>query len=178
MKTITTKLLILTIICTILSLLLCFFSLMYHQSGFGLTKKVANQVEESRQEGTPGTGEYLVLAGGAAVIADVATAIMYVTILLVVPSFILFIMLILQLIARLLQIGERQAKKENASRVLSYISMALQITLATLLLFPLISNFSFMVLLAFGLNVASVVIFILELAKANKILAQQTYQQA
>ena len=167
MKKSYTKLLIIAIICLIGT---CIFSSLAMQVEFSYTKQVG---EEFNQMGTdnPGSGWYLLIGGGTALLADLAIALAYIMILGI-PVLILFFILISQLIARLVQIGEEKKWKNTTSKVFTIISIVLQIILCTYQLFIIICEFEInkiLLSLSLILNITSVVLFIKELRKMKNI---------
>lgn len=167
MKKSYTKLLIIAIICLIGT---CIFSSLAMQVEFAYTKQVGEEFNEMGTD-NPGSGWYLLIGGGTALLADFAITLAYI-IILGIPVLILFLIMILQLIARLLQIGEEKKGKNTTSKVFTIISIVLQITLCTYQLFIITCQFEMnkiLLSLACVLNITSVVLFIKELRKMKKI---------
>lgn len=174
MKKIYNKLLIISIICAIISFILCFFSAISNDFEFTTTKGVVNEVNEMGSD-NPGAGWYLLIGGGTAAMVDIAAGIANLIIIILIPSFMLFLIMISQCIARLVQIGQQKKWKDITSKIITYISIVLQIILCLLLIFNLLSNLSFnriLLFLALILNIACLVLSIKELAKIKQINAE------
>lgn len=170
MKKTFTKLLIISIICAIISFTLCLFSVKSNSFNFSTTNQVVDEVKEAGSD-NPGAGWYLLLAGGTAAMADIAIGFAMIFLVLLIPGFMLFIIVISQGISRLVQIGEEKNWKNTTSKVFTYISIVLQILLVFVYIFNLLSNLNFnkfLLGLALTLNVASIVVFIKELPKIKK----------
>lgn len=169
MKKSYTKLLIIAIICLIGT---CIFSSLAMQIEFAYTEQVGEELNEMGT-GNPGSGWYLLIGGGTALLADFAIALAYI-IILGIPLLILFFILISQIIARLVQIGEEKKGKNTTSKVFTIVSIVLQIILCTYLLFIIICEFEInkiLLALVLALNITSVVLFIRELKKMKKLNA-------
>lgn len=167
MKKSYTKLLIIAIICLIGT---CIFSSLAMKVDFAYTKQVGEEFNEMGTD-NPGSGWYLLIGGGAALLADFATALAYI-IILGIPLVILFFIVILQIIARLVQIGVEKKGKNTTSKVFTTISIVLQIILCTYQLFIIICEFEInkiLLSLALILNITSVILFIKELRKMKRI---------
>ena len=178
MKKIYNKLLIISIICAIISFALCFFSTINSGFDFTTTKGVVNDVNEMGSD-NPGAGWYLLIAGGTAAMAEFAAGIAKLIIVILIPSLMLFIIMISQCIARLVQIGEEKKWKDITSKVITYISIVLQILVCFVLIFNLLSNLSFnkiLVFISLVLNIVCVVLFIKELVKTKKLSTQKIMQ--
>jgi len=167
MKKSLTKLLIIAIICLIVT---CIFSSLAMKVEFAYTKQVGEEFNEMGT-GNPGSGWYLLIGGGTALLADFAVALLYI-IILGIPVVILFFILVSQLVARLVQIGEEKEGKNTTSKVFTIISIVLQIILCVYQLFIIICEFEInkiLLSLALILNITSVVLFIKELRNMKKL---------
>ncbi len=176
MKKSYTKLLIITIVCAIAILVLCILAIKYNNTyqPFAATEQVINEVKEAGSD-TPGAGEYLLIAGGTSLAVDFATVLAITIFTIAIPGFLMFIILISQLIARLVQIGEEKKGKNTTSKVFTIISIVLQIILCTYQLFIIICEFEInkiLLSLTLILNITSVVLYIIELKKIKKINAE------
>ena len=174
MKKSFTKLLVISMICAILSFALCIFSIKTNNFNFSTTKEVVNDVNEMGSD-NPGAGWYFLWAGGTAAMVDMAIGFAYLFLIILIPGFMLFIIIVSQCIARLVQIGEEKNWKNITSKVFTYISMTLQFLLVLVLIFDLVSNLSvnkILLVLALTLNISSIVLFIKELLKIKKVTAE------
>lgn len=170
MKKTFTKLLIISIICAIISFVLCMFSVKSNSFNFSTTNQVVDEVKEAGSD-NPGAGWYLLLAGGTAAMADIAIGFATIFLIILIPGFMLFFIVISQGISRLVQIGEDKKWKNTTSKVFTYISIILQIFLSFVYIFNLLSNLKFNRLLlglALITNVANIVVAIKELIKIKK----------
>lgn len=169
MKKVFNKLLIISVICVVISFSLFFFSTTSTDFDFRATREVVDEVNEMGSD-NPGARWYLLMAGGTATMVDIAVGIANLIIILI-PSFILLVIMIFQCVARLVQIGQQKKWKDITSKILTYISIFLQILLCLVLIFNLSSNLSFnrtLVLLVLILNMVCLVLFIKELVKIKK----------
>lgn len=116
------KLLVIAILCAIITLFFCFCSIKYNSS-FTTTEQVINEVNEGID--SPGAGWYLLFAGGTAVAIDFAMAISIMIFTLIIPGFLLFMIVVSQSIARLIQIGTEKKCKNTTSNIFTYISIVL-----------------------------------------------------
>lgn len=170
MKKILNKLLIISIICAIISFILCFFPARSNDFDFTTTKGVINEVNEMGSD-NPGAGWYLLFAGGTAVTIDFAMAISIMIFTLIIPGFLLFMIVVSQSIARLIQIGTEKKWKNTTSKVFTYISIVLQVLVCLSLLFNILSNLivnKMLLVIALVLDIVCVVLFIKELSKIKK----------
>ena len=112
------KLLVIAILCAIITLFFCFCSIKYNSSftSFTTTEQVINEVNEGID--SPGAGWYLLFAGGTAVAIDFAMAISIMIFTLIIPGFLLFMIVVSQSIARLIQIGTEKKWKTQQVRFL------------------------------------------------------------
>lgn len=112
------KLLVIAILCAIITLFFCFCSIKYNSSftSFTTTEQVINEVNEGID--SPGAGWYLLFAGGTAVAIDFAMAISIMIFTLIIPGFLLFMIVVSQSIARLIQIGTEKNGKTQQVRFL------------------------------------------------------------
>lgn len=163
------KLLIIAFLCLIITVFFCIFSI-YNMDNTQNPK--TGQMVEKVDTDSPAAG-YAVLAGlGIGTMSDIGSAIIIFTTVLLIPSFLLLIIVILQMIARLMQIGIEKHWKNITSKILTYISIVLQFLVCFVLLFDILSSLTtgkFMLVLAFILNIASIVLFIKELSEIKKV---------
>ena len=162
------KLLVIAILCAIITLFFCFCSIKYNSS-FTTTEQVINEVNEGID--SPGAGWYLLFTGRTAVAMDFAMAISIMIFTLIIPGFLLFMIVVSQSIARLIQIGTEKKWKNTTSKVFTYISIVLQVLVCLSLLFNILSNLivnKMLLVIALVLNIVCVVLFIEELSKIKK----------
>lgn len=135
MKKICTNILIISLICALLSMIICFITLKFNKfdyPGFELSNRVLNEVNSSPD--APGSGEYLMIAGSMAfgldVIGVLGVMLVYAFILFIAPLVAEFLTILFILIARLVQIGDVKKSKNTASKVLIYIGIVFQALLS------------------------------------------------
>ncbi len=158
------KLAIISIICGIISIMICYFSIKYAPSFGQVYDEVVNELESDS-----GVGELIGLPISA--VTEMGIIIVYGFILLI-PSAILFIITILQIIVGLIQIGNEKSWKNTTSKILTYISMAIQIFLSIILLFYIFSNLKankILLMIAFIINIICIITFIIELKKMKSL---------
>jgi len=123
-------------------------------------------------EGNPGAGWYLLIVGGIGLGADLAMGFILIFILIFIPFFMNIFIVVSQGIARLFQIGLEKNWKNIVSKVFTVISILIQVLLCLLLLLILLTNLEIskiLLFLALALNVTSVVLFIKEFIKMNRV---------
>ena len=178
MKKILTKLLITSILCAIISSALCFFSIPSSNSKTSRTNQKLNEIlSEDDIDDVEGYSYILEISGS--ILADVAEGLVYAFILLI-PSAILFIIIISQVISRLVQIGDEKNWKNTLSKVFTYISVVLQGILCITLVLYMLSSLNLNRVLLFLnliLNIGCIVFFIKELAKIKKVSIEGSYEK-
>ncbi len=137
-----TYLLIVSLVCAILTVLLCYITLKYCMKiePFGTTNKVYNEVQQAGSS-TPGAGEYFLIAGGISMIADFAALFLVFCLVMLLPAAAAGIISLLQLISRLIQIGVEKSWKNKTSKVMTYITGSLHVVLSLFTLFLMFGNF-------------------------------------
>ena len=163
-----TKLLIVSIICAIITIIFCFISLKYMDiNPFTTTKGVIEEVIQMESD-NPGGGWYLIFAGGTALLTDFGIMLVYLIFVIAIPAFILFLVIVLQGAARLFQIGSEQKWKNITSKVLTYISMTFLILLCLELLSMIFALNNILLAIALISSIVFVVLFIKELKVMKK----------
>ncbi len=129
MKTKTKKILITTIIVLLLITIACFVSAQIYSKKLGelfITSKIYNSIPS---ESTPGAGEFLLIAGTLGLITDFTSIVTYYYLLIFLPIIIILSSIIIQIIARLFQIGNPSKTKNTISKCLLWLSIAILIIL-------------------------------------------------
>ena len=171
-------LLVLSVICFGLTLILNVCSITFNEFDFKITNGIIESVNDSK--GTPGSGEYFLIFGTLGILADLGLAFVILFLILGIPFFINGGIMLLQGIARIFQIGIEKNWKNIFSKILTIISIIMQIFLCILFLFCLISNLNIskiLLFLSFAINVVSVVLFIKEFIKISKTNKQEVLNQ-
>lgn len=158
-----TKLLIISIICAIITIFFCFISIKYiDYHPFSTTEGVINEVIQ-KGSGYPGAGWYLLFAGGTALFIDFGFMLTCLAFVILIPAFIWFLVIVLQGIARLMQIGIEKKWKNTTSKVLTYISMSILILLCLELVYMIFVLNNMLLVIALFSSIVGVVLFIKEL---------------
>lgn len=165
------KLLIIAILCAIVSFVLCYFSAKSYELDFAITNNAVNETLDMGSD-NPGAGWYLIFAGGAGFALDFAYGITVLFFALLVPAIILSAIIFFQCIARLIQIGKYRKWKYIIGKIVTCISVTLQLMLCLLLTCLLASNLplnKILLLITLILNVFCIILFIRKLADAKTI---------
>lgn len=167
-----TKLLIISIICAIITFVCCYFSGKYMDyKFFSITEGIVNDVNQMGSD-NPGAGWYLLIFGGGSLITEFGIVLLYFIFVIVIPALILSLVILLQVIARLFQIGNEKEWKRTTSKVLTYISMSFQILLGLELLSMIFALNNILLAIALISSIVGVVLFIKEL----KVMGKQTVE--
>lgn len=158
MKRLTNKLLLITFVSSIVAII--FFVLAVQFNDFTLFSITNSFFEESTEIG--------LILFPISILADFAAIFMYFLLILIVPGLWLLVSIIMQIIARLFQIGEMRKWKDVTSKVFSYISLSLQILLFLYLILIFISTFNILLLFSIISVVVGIVIYIKEMVKNKK----------
>jgi len=165
MKKIFTKLLVIAIVSVILSMVFCLLSI----NGADImspSDEIIEGINDIDKESITVGYEAIarVLGGGLAALAGVAV-IVYV---LSGVFFTFLLILILQIVARIVQIGTEDKWKNTVSKWCSYISIALYVVVCLIFFAGLITGFlSYMILLPLILNIYCLIVFIKTLSKKH-----------
>lgn len=177
MKKFYTKLLVVSIICTIFVFMLCLITLFINGFDFLATEQAVDELNRSVND-TDG-GEYLLyflIKGGFSFMLDFTVGITYLFITLIIPSFILLAIILSQIIARLFQISTEKKWKTIASKIFTYISLMLQFLLfARLFVILSIPNINVVaIFIALFINIFCIIFFIYTLIKLKKFETQNS----
>lgn len=160
------KLLIIAFLCLFLTLLLCVFSINIGNAN-SLTEDIISLTVDTNAP------LFLLFGLGVGLLGDLSYAIIISFTVLILPTFLLLIITILQIVARLMQIGVEKHWKNITSRVLTWISIVLQVLVCCVLIFNIL-NYpivrKFVLVVALGLNITSIVLFVKELVKSKKLI--------
>lgn len=170
MKKIFSKLLIIAILCTIITLTLCVCSV--YDMGNAQNSVTEEIIGEVVDNNSPASSWLLFWGLGIGAMADIGSALVIGFLVLIIPGFLLLMIVILQSIARLIQVGAEKHWKNITSKVLTYISIVLQFLICFSLLFNILSNLlirKFVLVIALVLNIVCIVLFIKELSKIKKM---------
>ncbi|MBQ7137049.1 MAG: hypothetical protein IJO43_03650 [Bacilli bacterium] len=171
-------LLILSIIFLVVTIVLGFLAIRFDGFNFPFLSKMSETF--NNMENDPGAGWYLIFAGGAAILGDLALGLLLVWYIIFVPFIMNLLIIILQGIARLFQIGVEKDWKKIVSKVLTVLSIIIRILLCLLLLFISLLGFQVSQIILFILlaaNIACVVLFIKEYIKMGKGNTQEQIVQ-
>lgn len=155
MKNIIKKMLLVTGVCSVIVILFNYLSVYFND--FNLFAVTSYFFEQS-----PETG---VIFFPISFLADLANVLAWMFLMFVIPSFIAIIIFGIQLISRLFQIGGTKKWKNTVSKVLSYISISIQILLSLYLLLVFISTLNLLLLVSCSAIITSIVLNIKEMKK-------------
>lgn len=175
MKKFYTKLLIVSIICTILVFILCFITLFINGFDFLATENVIDELNSADRD-MPGGAEYFLIKGGFSLLTDFTVGLAYLFITLIIPSFILLAIILSQSIARLFQISTEKKWKNITSKIFTYISLLLQILLFyRLFVISSLPNINTIATyIALFVNIFCIIFFIYTLIKLKKFENQNS----
>ena len=166
MKKSLNSLLVWSIIFMVITVILGFFAMRFDGFNFPFLSKVSETF--NGMENNPGSGWYLIFAGGAALLSDLALGFLLVWYVIFVPFLLNLLITSLQGIARLFQIGVEKNWKNIVSKSLTIISIIIKIILCLLLLLVLFIGFQVSQIILFVslcVNIVGVVLFIKEYKK-------------
>jgi len=174
MKKMTTRMLLMLLICALTSGVLIYCSL--GNAGKNTVEKVTEEVSDNLEydklgEG-PGDGWYLVFTAPIAGMAYLAAGFFVVIMLLVIPISVYMFMLALLLISKIIQLFDKNGKCLAANRGLTYVSIFLHGFLCVIYVFslPYFSGFGLiMPILYTGFNITCLVWSIKEVKKYKPI---------
>lgn len=155
MKDIMKKMLLITGICSLLVILFNYFSVYFDD--FNLFAVTSYFFEQGPEVG--------VILFPISLLADFAAALAWMFLMFVIPSFIAIVIFVIQLVSRLFQIGSIKKWKNTVSKVLSYISISIQILLSIYLVLVFISTLNLLLLVSCSAIITSVVLNIKEMKK-------------
>jgi len=152
MKNNINKLLIISIIVSIVSIILC--NLSWEFSDFNLFTLTTKLFDENSHAG--------MILLPMTIMLDFSLALIYLIFLLLIPAALRLIIVSLVIIARLFQIGHNKKWKDTTSKVFIYISFALQILLALYFILFFINTLNLILLLVVVGVVVEIILFIKE----------------
>ena len=159
MKNIIKRMLLITGVCSVIVILFSYLSVYF--ADFNLFTVTSYFFEQSPEVG-------LVLFP-IAILADLANALALMFVMFVIPSFIAIIIFGIQLVSRLFQIGGIKKWKNTVSKVLSYISISIQILLSIYLVLIFISTLNLLLIVSCGAIITAIVLNIKELKKIKNV---------
>ncbi len=159
MKNVIKKMLLITGVCSVIVILFNYFSVYF--ADFNLFAVTSYFFEQSPEAG--------VIFFPISFLADIANALAWMFLMFVIPSFVAIVIFVFQLVSRLFQIGNVKKWKNTVSKILSYISISIQILLSIYLVLIFISTLNLLLLVSCSAIITSVVLNIKELKKIKKI---------
>lgn len=159
MKNIIKRMLLITGVCSVIVILFSYLSVYF--ADFNLFTVTSYFFEQSPEVG-------LVLFP-IAILADLANALALMFVMFVIPSFIAIIIFGIQLVSRLFQIGGIKKWKNTVSKVLSYISISIQILLSIYLVLIFISTLNLLLIVSCSAIITAIVLNIKELKKIKNV---------
>lgn len=159
MKNNLNKLLLISLLSLIVVTIICWCAIMFDDFNlFYITGKIFLE--------DPGVG---VIFFPFTFLVDFGMAIFYLIMLFIFPFGTLLLVLVLQIFARLLQIGQSKKWKNIISKIFVYTSLVLQILLCVYLFLIFISTLNLIILLAIVVIIINIVLFIKEVKIINKL---------
>ena len=168
MKRIFNKLLVISLVCSILSVLLCIISI----GNFDSYTLDAIDEMQSNNNTDDVSGYANLMKVSLSMFLDVGGILGYFIFVVLIPGLILFVIVILQAFARLFQIGNEKKWKNIVSRILSYISIFFQVLVCIVLILDFFRSLSvnkILLIVVFILNIISIVMFFYELSNIKKL---------
>lgn len=159
MKNIIKRMLLITGVCSVIVILFSYLSVYF--ADFNLFTVTSYFFEQSPEVG-------LVLFP-IAILADLANALALMFVMFVIPSFIATIIFGIQLVSRLFQIGGIKKWKNTVSKVLSYISISIQILLSIYLVLIFISTLNLLLIVSCSAIITAIVLNIKEIKKIKNV---------
>lgn len=175
MKKNLTKLLIISIICWIISIILFFGVAKNNILQFSFANHVANDVEKVEVDNIAARW-YLLIFGGMSAVADITIVFAKFMTVILIPSGMALAIMISQLIARLVHIGKNKTWKNTTSKFFTYISLFLQFLLCLILIIILLSNIILnktLMILALIIDIISIILFIKEIKKIRVEISEE-----
>lgn len=163
------KLLVIAILCAIITVIFCVCSI--YNMGNAQSSTMGQIIDEVVDTNSPLAGWQLLFGVGIGSMADVGIALAMGFLVIIIPGFLLLMIAILQSISNLIQIGGEKHWKNTTSKVLTYISIVLQVLVCLLLLFDILNNNivnKMLLVIALILNIICIFLFIKELSKIKK----------
>lgn len=159
MKNIMKRMLLITGVCSLIVILFNYLSVYFDD--FNLFAVTSYFFEQSPEAGA--------VFFPMAILADFANALAWIFVLFVIPSFVVIILFGIQLISRLFQIGGIKKWKNIVSKVLSYISISIQILLSIYLVLVFISTLNLFLLVSCCAIITAIVLNIKEIKKIKNV---------
>jgi len=168
MKKVFIRLFIISVISMILSGAFCVASIMTYDAQ-SRTEKLLNEIQENDNISDVEGYAYIV-EGAGSVLADLGEAIAQMIFIILIPGSILFLLMIVQIISMIMQIGKQSQRKALTAIICTYISFCLHVMLCLNLCFIIWSNLLVnkrMLFVALVLNVISCIVFIIQIGKIH-----------
>lgn len=172
MKKILTKTFIASIILAIITIMFCDFSIKFSKnSDNSYLNQVTEKMEEQEEIGDV-EGYAYIMEAITATVADAGEVIGIIIFIFLIPICTTLLSVIFQTSSKLLNFGKEKKWKNTIGIVFLYFSIILQIMLCLNLVFDLLVNLKInkiYITVALLLNLAGVIIYILELKNINKL---------
>ena len=168
MKRIFNKLLVISLVCGILSVLLCIISIGDFDS---YTLDVIDEMQSNTNVDDV-SGYANLMKVSLFMFLDMGGILGYFIFVVLIPGLMLFGIVILQIFARLFQIGNEKKWKNIVSKILSYTSIFFQLLVCIVLMLDIFRSFSaskILLMVVFILNIITIAMFFYELSNIKKL---------
>lgn len=164
------KILIISVLCAIVSFALCFTSVFTYESE-SRTGQLLDEIQaEEEIDDVEGYG--YIVEGAASVLVDIGEAVAVLVFLILIPGVFALLMLLLQLISGVMQIGKTKLWKMTTAKICTYISLVLEMVFTLYVGMFLFSNLSvniILLLITFILNLICSVVFVIEVKNIKRM---------
>jgi len=180
LKRINKNFIIISAIVLSLTLILGLIFIFNMNSDFVITKTILGEMTSSIDGNNPGAGGLLILSlfvSGLTFLGEIALLIIVAFMFFIIPVGANIVLLIINTIARLFQIGEYRNWKNITTKVLLYLSTILQGILNVYLLFLCFSGFDLLYIVIYFMLIVNIFGFIKNIINLRniKILLQNNY---
>lgn len=169
------KIIIMTIIALVLTLALGLIFLFNINSDFVATKTVWGTMTEGVDGDTPGSGELVIIASiisGFAFLGELTAFFIIILAYLGIPVFVNALILLINFIARLFQIGDSKEWKDVTTKALLYFSIVLQGLLNLYILFLCFTGYGLAYIAIYLMLIINVFAFIKNILSMKKSKTQ------
>ena len=171
MKTESGKIIVMSLIATVVTLIMGIIFFFNTNSDFIATKTIWGKMTEGVSGDTPGSGELVLIASlisGLAFFGELAALGVIIFAYFLIPFAANMLTLVLNLIARLFQIGESREWKDVTTKALLYFSIVLQGLLNLYILFLCFTGYGLVYISVYLMLIINVFVFIKNILNLRK----------
>lgn len=175
MKTVSGKIIIMSLIATVVTLIMGIIFFINTDSDFVATKTIWGKMTEGVSGDTPGSGELVLIASlisGLAFFGELAAFGVIIFAYFLIPFAANMLTLVFNLIARLFQIGESREWKDVTTKALLYFSIILQGLLNLYILFLCFTGYGLVYISVYLMLIINVFAFIKNILSMRKCKIQ------